>query len=211
MREIKAIILHNLGGAQFGAKNGKDVMDMLVKEASNYNGKWFPNMYHYIISQDGTLWIGANEDVTLPQCGRDIGDYSPSGVFNQNSIAVCCMGNFNIEKMGQTQYNKLVNVCKDLKKKFPKAFFKLHNEIANTDCPGKNYPYVKLFADVLGGGSVNFKDIDQSRWSYPAIKKVYELGLMKGDGDGSFRPLDELTREEVAQIMYNLLKFLGKA
>lgn len=47
-----------------------------------------------------------------------------------------------------------------------------------------------------------FKDVDLSRWSYKAIKAVVEAGLMGGFPDGTFRPADPLTREQLASVLH---------
>ncbi len=50
-----------------------------------------------------------------------------------------------------------------------------------------------------------FDDIELSYWAYPYIKNVYEKNIMNGTGDGTtFSPLDNLTREQFAVILYRL-------
>ena len=48
-----------------------------------------------------------------------------------------------------------------------------------------------------------YDDVDEKRWSYPAIDYVTRAGIMAGDENG-FRPRDPITREEVAQVIFNL-------
>lgn len=50
-----------------------------------------------------------------------------------------------------------------------------------------------------------FNDLDTKRWSYKSIERVYKAGLMSGYPDGSFRPDQPLTREEMASILDRLL------
>lgn len=51
-----------------------------------------------------------------------------------------------------------------------------------------------------------FKDENKmSPWAVDAIKKVSELGIMNGDTSGKFRPKDNITREEIAVVIANLL------
>ncbi len=47
-----------------------------------------------------------------------------------------------------------------------------------------------------------------SNWAQPAVEYCRENGLMSGDGDGRFRPLAILTRQEAAQVAMNLCKKL---
>lgn len=51
-----------------------------------------------------------------------------------------------------------------------------------------------------------YKDGDQvANWAKEAVAECNKLGLMSGDGI-NFRPKDTLTREEAAQLIYNLYK-----
>lgn len=47
-------------------------------------------------------------------------------------------------------------------------------------------------------------------WAEAAIKEMIEDKIMVGDGKGTFRPNDAITRAEVAQVVSNLKKYLGK-
>lgn len=47
-------------------------------------------------------------------------------------------------------------------------------------------------------------------WAEKAIKEMIDKKIMVGDGDGNFRPNDNITRAEVAQTISNLLDYLGK-
>lgn len=45
-----------------------------------------------------------------------------------------------------------------------------------------------------------------SSWAKEAVDYCKKTGLMRGDADGSFRPQSRITRQEVAQVLYNLKK-----
>ncbi len=47
-------------------------------------------------------------------------------------------------------------------------------------------------------------------WAESAIEEMVEKEIMVGDGKGTFRPDDAITRGEVAKTISNLLKYLGK-
>lgn len=54
-----------------------------------------------------------------------------------------------------------------------------------------------------------YKDADQvAKWAMEAVTECNKLGLMSGDGV-NFRPKDTLTREEAAQLIYNMYKKLA--
>lgn len=54
-----------------------------------------------------------------------------------------------------------------------------------------------------------FNDLDTKRWSYKSIERIYKAGLMSGYPDGSFRPDQPLTREEMASILNRLLMHIA--
>lgn len=53
---------------------------------------------------------------------------------------------------------------------------------------------------------IKYSDVDASRKTYDAIKTVTEAGLMKGFSDGTFRPKDPVTREQLATVLKRLLQ-----
>lgn len=55
-----------------------------------------------------------------------------------------------------------------------------------------------------------FKDINNvSAWAKESVLTVEELGLMNGDDLGNFNPKNNLTREEFAVVINNLLEYLS--
>lgn len=54
-----------------------------------------------------------------------------------------------------------------------------------------------------------FKDVGY-HWAKEQVERVAKAGLMIGDGDGSFRPNDTITRAEVASVLDRLLTLLGR-
>ena len=67
-----------------------------------------------------------------------------------------------------------------------------------------NFPYIHLL-DALRDGEPFF-DIGED---YPYIKEVKtlkQLGIVKSDGYGYFKPKEYITREDVMLIVYRLYK-----
>ena len=63
--------------------------------------------------------------------------------------------------------------------------------------------YVKSnFTGDFGSG---FKDVDKNAWYAENIETAKELGLIKGDGTGNFRPDDAITRAEAMTIVNRLM------
>lgn len=54
-----------------------------------------------------------------------------------------------------------------------------------------------------------FTDVESDRWSYESILALHKNGIIKGYEDGSFKPLNNVTREEMAIIVSRLDKFIS--
>lgn len=72
----------------------------------------------------------------------------------------------------------------------------LYNLEGQPDISGENlgYPY---------------SDVDASQWYGDAVYWARITGVAEGDGDGTFRPTDSVTRQEFAQVLYNYAKYKG--
>jgi hypothetical protein len=139
------------------------------------------------------LFEGQLESNPSWNCGNDD--------INYESIAVACIGNFEVNPMSGTQQNRLLQTVKELKLRFPNAKVMLHQEIVPTLCPGKNFPIKELLTFIQP--ITFFSDLKTSHLFYKAIQYVVAQGLMKGDSEGTFRPTDPITRGELAQVLYN--------
>ena len=49
-----------------------------------------------------------------------------------------------------------------------------------------------------------FTDVSVAEWYAGYVAAIYETGLMKGDGNGTFRPEDKISRQEVAVVLATL-------
>lgn len=52
----------------------------------------------------------------------------------------------------------------------------------------------------------NFSDVSDFPWAVEAINLFYSLGIVEGNGDGTFNPKEYLTREQFAKILAMLFK-----
>lgn len=57
--------------------------------------------------------------------------------------------------------------------------------------------------------TVEFTDVERSRWSYSYIASAYKLNLIAGVGDGKFDPAAPITREDMAVILARLAENSG--
>ncbi len=56
-------------------------------------------------------------------------------------------------------------------------------------------------------GSVDFEDVDESSFYYDAIRWASANRIISGYGNGKFGPDDNLTREQLAAILYNYTRY----
>ena len=64
---------------------------------------------------------------------------------------------------------------------------------------------LEILERLRGGNMPEFKDIEETRWSKPAIDRCVNEGLLVGFEDGTFRPTEHVTREQMAQILVRVL------
>jgi hypothetical protein len=62
---------------------------------------------------------------------------------------------------------------------------------------------------VAGGTADPFSDVASGLWYSEAVKWAVDKGIVSGYGDSKFGPGDEITREQMALILYNYMKFKG--
>ncbi|MGN1349619.1 MAG: S-layer homology domain-containing protein, partial [Anaerovoracaceae bacterium] len=70
---------------------------------------------------------------------------------------------------------------------------------------------VQVLANIekAAGGSASFEDVAAGAWYESAVAWAAEKGIVSGYGDGRFGPQDNITREQMAVILYNYVQKLG--
>ncbi len=58
-------------------------------------------------------------------------------------------------------------------------------------------------------GKSSFSDVNKNQWYASAVEWAYRAGLISGMGEGKFAPETNVTREQMAVIMYNYAKKTG--
>jgi hypothetical protein len=211
-KPIAIVIHHSVTRKGNDLNDEKRIWEEIKRYGIQKNGR--PD-YHFGVGSSGNWYAGCPLYEWAVHMGIDKWEkyQDKSGVNNQNSFGICAIGNFEEYEMEEKQIMGIVNRIQYLKMNYGKNMFvKLHRELVATACPGRLFPYKTIYEKLKGNGMATkvFYDVDQRRWSFPAIKKVTDLGIMNGDSEGTFRPLENCTREEIAQIITNLLKYLGK-
>lgn len=126
MRTINTIFLHCTATQQTAT----------IPSIKNYwknTLKWKNVGYHYIILPDGSYeQLAPLESVTNGVAG-----------YNAHAVHISYIG--GIDKNGKAMDNRTpqqietqIKLLKELKKKFPKAVFRGHNEVSNKACPSYN-------------------------------------------------------------------------
>ena len=214
MRTIKYIILHHSATdyrQNAEDKTGKQIARTICNRAQAQYKKDYPDYicdYHFIIGHAGDVFKGQPVEQPSWHCTN----YQANLV----SVGICFLGNFENIEMPTEQFNAGVNLIKSLMKQYDVPLINVlrHRDIVSdvshtansTECPSKNFPYVPLL-DALRDGEPFF-DIGED---YPYIKEVKtlkELGIIKGDGYGYFKPHEFITREEAMIIAYRVIKIL---
>ncbi len=84
-------------------------------------------------------------------------------------------------------------------------------ELFDPLAPVNRAEFITLIARALGSNTVNYqgiipKDVSQSDWFYPSLQYCLQEGVISGYPDGSFRPGNSISRQEMAGILYRLKK-----
>lgn len=64
---------------------------------------------------------------------------------------------------------------------------------------------------IQGEAEVNFKDVPEGAWYYASVARACQAGLAKGKGQDTFAPEAPITRQEMASMAANAMKYKGKA
>jgi hypothetical protein len=61
-----------------------------------------------------------------------------------------------------------------------------------------------------GENTLSFDDVPPGQWYSDPVAWAASNGIVRGDGNGKFRPNDAITRQEMAQIFFNFVEYFGK-
>ena len=99
---------------------------------------WSGIGYHFYIRKDGTIYRGRPENA--------IGAHAPS--VNSKALGISLEGNFNEEFVTKEQKDSLIALSKYLVNKYNIKDIKRHKDVTNTECPGKNFPFKEIKAEL---------------------------------------------------------------
>jgi hypothetical protein len=115
--------------------------------------------------------------------------------------AIAAMIALLLEKYGDFTQEECVEILKSISIKLPNI---------EDYKQGWGLPILPLtekleILERLRGEKMDFKDVEQDRWSKNFIKMCVDEGLMQGYPDGTFKPGASVTREELAVVLARLL------
>lgn len=84
-------------------------------------------------------------------------------------------------------------------KGYEDSTLKLQNSVTRAE-------FAKMLVEIKGieldkKAEENFSDVNSSDWYYNYVATLAKEGIIKGDGDGTFRPDDTITRQEAAVMI----------
>ena len=172
------IILHHAAG------NGS--VESIHRYHKNTKG-WLGIAYNFYVRKDGTIYIGRGFDT--------VGGHTTN--YNYNSIGICFEGNFDNEQMSDIQFNAGVTIIIECKKRYNNAKIIMHKDVAQTACPGKNFPFERMCEKVSE---------TMPSWAKESCEWALNNGIFIGDANGDLNWNEPITRAEAAIILERFLK-----
>lgn len=131
-RITDTIVLHHTEGSNYGANPAERIHQMHLKRG------WSGIGYHFLIAKDGTIYEGRPIEMSGAQCKYH----------NHHSVGVSVVGDYTYQTMPHAQKQAVIDICKYIKDKYQIKEIVKHKDLNATDCPGKNYPFNEIVAEI---------------------------------------------------------------
>lgn len=120
--------------------------------------------YHFLIGKNGDIAYGRAINYIGAHCKN----------FNNHSVGICLIGNFEEEKPTNEQYQSLALLINHLRKYFINGHAKiyLHRNLNATLCPGKKFSMEKLINILIGGNKKLLESANDIIWE---LSQHYEI------------------------------------
>ena len=140
------------------------------------------------------------------------------------SAGTALVKNYGAPKTGQTGESNTVTSFSDISKHWAEETINnlLGKGMISGGGDGKFYPdnritraeFSKMIVNCLGlkesaASSEQFTDVGRSDWFYGCVMTLYGREFISGYDDGTFRPNENITREEMSVIIYRVLSAYG--
>ena len=142
-RKWKYIIIHH---------SATDFGNSTQFNKAHLNRGWAGVGYHFVID-NGTCGKDDGQIETTPRwIQQSDGAHCKAGSMNEQGIGICLVGNFSAGDVSAKQMNSLVLLVNKLRSyyRIPKSHIMGHGQVvgANTECPGKNFPWATFWAKL---------------------------------------------------------------
>lgn len=133
-------------------------------EQSHLNRGYSAIGYHFLIGKNGDIAYGRPLNYIGAHCKN----------YNNHSVGICLIGNFEEEKPTSEQYQSLVLLINHLRKYFINSQAKIyqHKNLNATLCPGKNFSIDKLNKLLNGGNKKMLESANDIIWE---LSQRYEI------------------------------------
>lgn len=140
------------------------------------NNDWTCIGYHFYVRKDGSIYRGRQEDT--------VGAHAYG--YNNTSIGICAEGNFENDIMSEAQKQALKELVAYIKEKYGISKVVKHNDLGNTACPGKNYPFEEIANATKTEENHTIVDND-NKTAEKSIEQLAKEVIAGGWGNGEDR------------------------
>lgn len=165
--------------------SASDTGDAKLFHQWHLNKGWSGIGYHYVIGKDGTIERGRPENTVGAHC---------SGQRNFDSIAICCVGNFEQYAPTKAQMESLQWLIRNIRGRYGKLPVQRHKDHQATACPGRLFPYQELLKGL------EVEPVDD--WK----EKIISEAMKKGIITERHNPDEPATKWFVLAVALNVLK-----
>ena len=195
----------------------KDTIKYEVKSIT-IDGKPIDKKAKYTVATNDFMAVGGDEYTMFKDC-KKLNEFAALDEALINHIEKT--GDKGIKEANESKYLTIENVTdidkhwakKEIEEFLSKGYvsgydddtFRPNNSITRAE-------FVRIVNNVFGfteKGSIDFKDVKAGTWYYNDISIGVKKGYISGYGDKTFKPNDNITREEAANIVATITKLKG--
>lgn len=194
----KYIVIHDTGNKSKGAN--------AMAHYNYFNGANRGSSADFFVDDKEALQVNDYNKYYTWHCGDGKGKY---GITNANSVGVeiCINSDGNYDKAVKNAVIAVKQIMKELNIPFENVV--RHYDASRKNCPASmsanNWKSWQNFKEMLL--SEPFKDV-KGRYAESAVNDLFDMGIVKGDGNGNYRPDDVVTRGDAAIMIRNAIKHI---
>lgn len=180
-KKTERILLHHTSGGQGGVQKVRDIHAYHVSRGHKGID------YNIVVDTNGDVWWGRG----LEYCGGSVNNTNAKTKgYNDTSIAIVAIGDFETYKMPEAQLKALLVLVRDVADYYGIKTILGHDEAAGpgyTDCPGKYFPLAEVKAYALHREAAEPQQeqakTPEAQPSKPALTRNLKVAspMMRGD------------------------------